>query len=170
MLSLLQHPSLQTGSSSLPAVVESSRSPAGASGRPAGAGAGATPPDIIGMPICGANAAPAIIGMPTSEGPLCGFGTAYIFSFGTRKLTVSQPHPKAGIASDVDAAGAPAVAIPTPAGIESCWHAAQPTAPSIERLINKFFIALIPCAVIAAENVCLVDRFLPANTSRILKR
>ena len=116
---------------------------------------------------------PVRIGIPTTCGPACGLGTANSLGLGIEKETVSQRIPRAGVASQrppVDGVDAVIPAIGIPAGAACCWHAAQPENPRMAQLIKIFFIALVPCAVIAAENVCLVDRFRPANTSRILKR
>lgn len=59
-------------------------------------------------------------------------------------LTVSQPHPRAGVASEEEVAGAPADAIPTPPGITSCWHVAHPAAVKIATLTKIRFMTLVP--------------------------
>lgn len=76
---------------------------------------------MAGCPMVIAGA-PARIGIPTTCGPCCGFGTAKSLGLGIENETVSQPIPTAGVASeDAVAAGAavtPAIGIP--AGAADC--------------------------------------------------
>lgn len=67
---------------------------------------------------------PVRIGIPTTDGPACGFGTANSFGFGIEKETVSHRIPRAGVASQHeppdDGVDAVTPAIGIPAGAAGC--------------------------------------------------